>query len=121
MQNDIFESLSSDLDKPTFNTSSQSSISIVEGRYLSVVCNATSNPHAEYRWTSSPGQIISGTRILVFQAIQRSDAKTYTCIANSSAGLETKSSLTIDVQCKLNAYHFVYEYFILCNNEQTIV
>ena len=45
----------------------------------------------------------------MFQAIQRSDAKTYTCIANSSAGLETKSSLTIDVQCELSAYQFYEE------------
>ena len=105
-QNNICESLFSDLDKPSFNTSSQISTSIVEGRYLSVVCNATSNPNAEYRWANSSGQIISNTRILVLPTIQRSDAKTYTCIANNSAGLETKSSLLVDVLCELNFCHF---------------
>ena len=104
IQINLCDSLFSDLDQPTFNTSSQKSISIVEGRYLSVVCNATSNPNAEYRWTNSSGQIISGTRSLVFQAIKRSDAKAYTCIAVNAAGLETMSSLMVDVQCELKVY-----------------
>ena len=76
--------------------------SAVEGRYFSVICNATSNPSAKYKWTDSSGQIVSSTRILVFPTIQRDDAATYSCTANNSAGLETKSSLTIDVQCELD-------------------
>ena len=102
----MFNSLLLDLDRPAFNTSSQSNISVVEGRYLSVVCNATSNPNAEYRWTNPSGQIVSSTRTLVFQAIQRSEASTYTCIANNSAGLETTSTLAVDVQCELKFYQF---------------
>ena len=96
--------LSSDLDEPTFNTSSQKNISVIEGRYVSIVCNATSNPNAEYRWTNSSGHVMSTTRTLVFQTIKRSDTEAYTCIANNSAGLETKSSLMIDVQCESNCY-----------------
>ena len=106
--NNVSKSLFLDLDKPTFNTSSQISTSIAEGRYLYVVCNAISNPNAAYRWTNSSGRIISNARILVLPTIQRSDAKIYTCIANNSAGLETMSSLMIDVQCELKFFTFFF-------------
>ena len=99
-----------DLDQPRFNSSWQSTMSIVESRYFSIICNATSNPKADYRWTDSSGQIISNTRTLVFLTIQRSDAKLYTCIANNSAGLEKRSSLMIDVQCKLNFSRITFEF-----------
>ena len=90
------------LDKPTFNTSSQSTVSVVEGRSLSVVCNTISNPNAQFRWNTTSGQIVSGYRTLVFQAINRSDAKTYICITRNSAGLDQRSSLKVVVHCKWN-------------------
>ena len=113
----MYELLFSDLDRPIFNTSSQISISIVEGGYLSVVCNATSNPNAEYRWNSSSGQIISSTRTLVVKSINRSEASTYTCIANNSAGLKTTSTLAVDVQCELKFYRYILKKFILFDDE----
>ena len=100
----LYVSLFSDLDKPTFNTSSQSIVPVIEGRYLSVVCNASSNPNANYRWSTSSGKTISNTRNLVFSTIKRIEANTYTCIVNNSVGLEKNSSLTIDVQCEYKLY-----------------
>ena len=62
------------------------------------------NPNAQYSWTSSSGEIVSNTRYLVFPNINRTDAKTYTCVANNSAGLKKNSSLKIDVQCMYYFY-----------------
>ena len=100
-------SLLSDLNKPTFNTSSQIQISVAEGNYLSVECTARSYPRAEYRWTNSSGAIVSAMRTLVFQTIQRSEANTYTCIAINAAGLEANSSLIVAAQCELECYQCV--------------
>ena len=94
-----------DLDRPTFNTTSPTSVSVIEGRYLSVACNATANPNAIYRWTTSSGNTISNTYNLVFENINRSDAKTYTCVVSNVPGLEKSSSLTIDVQCELSIFY----------------
>ena len=90
----------SDLDQPIFNTTSPTNVSVIEGRYFSVACNATSNPIAKYRWTTSSGNIISNTSDLVFGNINRTDATTYTCEATNGAGLKKSSTLTIDVQCE---------------------
>ena len=62
------------------------------------------NPNAQYRWTSSSGEIVSNTRYLEFPNIHRNDNETYTCVASNSAGLEKNSSLKIDVQCE---YYFL--------------
>ena len=61
---------------------------------------------------------MSSTRTLVFQTITRSDTETYMCIASNSAGLETKSSLMIDVQCKLLLCPVVV--INVCRNELNI-
>ena len=98
--NNVFTFLFSDLDHLTFNTSSQRSTSVLESSYFIVLCNATSNPTPSYSWTSSSGQLLSSTGALVFQNVQRSDAKTYTCMANNSVGLQKTSYLTVDVQCE---------------------
>ena len=58
------------------------------------------NPNAQYKWTSSSGEMVSNARYLVFPNIHRNDTETYTCVANNSAGLEKNSSLKIDVQCE---------------------
>ena len=58
------------------------------------------NPNAQYSWTSSSGEVVSNTRYLVFPNINRNDAKTYTCVANNSAGFRKTSDLEVDVQCR---------------------
>ena len=98
--NNLLYLLISDLDQPTFNTTLPNTVSVIEGRYFSVACNATSNPIAKYRWTTSSGNIISNTSDLVFGNINRTDATTYTCEATNGAGLKKSSTLTIDVQCE---------------------
>ena len=55
---------------------------------------------------------MSGSRTLVFQAIQRSDAKTYICIARNSAGLDQRSSLKVVVHCKWNRSSIYEEIFL---------
>ena len=89
-----------DLDQPTFDTKLPNTVSVIEGRSLSVMCSAAGNPNAEYRWINSSGATVSVTHTLLFQNISRSDAKTYTCIANN--GLEKNSSLSVDVQCEFS-------------------
>ena len=96
-----------DLDKPTFNTTSNN-VALDEGEYLSITCNSVANPGAQYRWITSAGSLVSSTKTLEFQSLNRVNAKMYTCVANNSAGLEKSSNLTINVQCELFFWIFPY-------------
>ena len=91
-----------DLDTPTFNTSSQSNISVEEGRYFSVVCNARSNPKiSRYIWMSYSPSTFLRSDTLVYESITRQQAGTYICVAQvSQHTLEKRSSLVINVECK---------------------
>ena len=90
-----------DIDQPTFNTSSQNIVSVVEGRYFSVLCKANSSPRiSKYTWSTVPQPTLSDT--LAFGNIQRSHAGKYTCVASINGFQEKNSSLVINVQCKFS-------------------
>ena len=90
-----------DVDVPTFNTTSQNSVSVVEGRYFSVVCNAKSNPPIwRYTWMSYSPSLFVRSDTLVYQSIKRQHAGTFTCIAQLQNAMEKRSSLVINVECK---------------------
>ena len=94
-----------DIDVPTFNTSSQNNILVAEGVYLSVVCNANSNPPIwRYTWMTLSQPIRSDT--LVFQRINRQHTGTYTCVAQLQSAAEKRSILVINVACKFAVYLF---------------
>ena len=88
----------SDIDKPKLNTTS-GTVTANEGSFLSISCNASANPKVHYMWTQN-GTMVSNSSILSFSNINRSQANAYTCIASNGAGLQSRASVQIDVQCK---------------------
>ena len=99
-----------DLDKPKFNTSSQNTIGVIKGRYLSVLCSANSSSNRlPYYWVKKDRyggeNRISSTNTVVFQSIQKSDASTYICTAFLDPISQRSSTLVIDVYCEFKLIH----------------
>ena len=99
-----------DLDNPTFNTSSQNTIGVIKGRFLSVLCSANSSSNRLfYFWIKKDkyggDNRVSSTNTLVFQSIQKSDATTYICTALLSSATHSRSTLVIDVYCEFTLIH----------------
>ncbi|XP_065070051.1 receptor-type tyrosine-protein phosphatase S-like isoform X2 [Rhopilema esculentum] len=84
------------IDRPALNVS-VSKIILNETDQLYVLCTSTSNPNAEYHWVDSSGASVVNAPLLSFPALKRSDAKTYSCIANNKVGKKTSANLTIEV------------------------
>ena len=88
-----------DIDRPVLNVS-VSKIILNETDQLYVLCASTSNPSAEYHWVDSTGASVVNAPLLAFPALKRSDAKTYSCIANNKIDKKTSANLTVEVNCK---------------------
>eukprot|EP00794_Sanderia_malayensis_P008073 gene8073-8937_t len=86
------------IDTPELN-STLSSIVRIEKDPLSVRCQSTANPSADYQWISNTtGKIISSTSLLLYASIDRKDSGSYYCNASNSVAVKSSSFISIDVQ-----------------------
>ena len=72
---------------------------IMEGRNLTVVCNASGIPAPMVAWIKVGGDMIINGSELVFTNISRTEAGEYSCEASNECGNASETT-TIEVQCK---------------------
>ena len=78
---------------------------VLEGRNISLHCNATGNPTPNITWTNDDSSTVlyQGETYSIVN-IQRQAAGDYTCTAWNGVGEQRNATATVTVHCKLPFY-----------------
>ena len=88
-------------EKPSISHLTVNSSGYNEGSRVNLQCGAKGKPEPDVRWIHDGYIKTSGTKrtVLMFSAINRTDAGSYTCSANNSVGSSEKQ-VDVVVNCK---------------------
>ena len=73
-------------------------------------CTATGHPVPTIKWMKG-SNVISNSGSMVLSTVKLNDSGFYSCVANNSAGYDSRK-FYLHVSCKLN-YQYVFSRFII--------
>ena len=73
---------------------------LAEGETVEFTCSADSNPPAKLSWRRSGGNLLTTESSFIIQAVGRSSAGGYECVAVNQLGRSKPAIVDIHVQCK---------------------
>lgn len=86
--------------------------SVIEKRNVSLMCQASSNPHSQYVWFYNNSQVYTGPQLTITKII-RMQRGNYTCLAqNTYLNTISQKTVTLTVYCK--CYYYTYLLHAFC-------